>query len=30
VGSAEANGSAGSRRAAEQRAAEALLQHLSP
>jgi ribonuclease-3 len=30
VGSAEASGSAGSRRAAEQRAAEALLQHLSP
>ncbi len=30
VGSAEANGTAGSRRAAEQRAAEALMQHLSP
>ncbi len=30
VGSAEAYGTAGSRRAAEQRAAEALMQHLSP
>ncbi len=30
VGSAEANGTAGNRRAAEQRAAEALMQHLSP
>ena len=30
VGSAEASGTAGNRRAAEQRAAEALLQRLSP
>jgi ribonuclease III len=30
VGSAEANGTAGNRRAAEQRAAEALMHHLSP